>query len=180
MHAPRPGPLTSHRRSRSHRRLTQLHCGPSRRGSTLAATLWRAATGGYGETVTGCRATQSGTGETCALLQQPSSIVQCRRAAGHQVRQVRREVACAGTVVPTPVLFRPATQAGFSRTIYGLEPRVKLRRECWLKCCRKTCFTSVMERNNAWLRELIGRLSKARVLLVPHPPVVLKDSKRSG
>src|ERR1700682_2342302 len=35
-----------------------------------------------------------------------------------------------------------------------------------------------MERNNAWLRELIGRLSKARVPFVSHPPLVLKDSKR--
>jgi hypothetical protein len=35
-----------------------------------------------------------------------------------------------------------------------------------------------MERNNAWLRELIGRLSLARVLSVSHPPLVLK--RQSG
>lgn len=63
--------------------------------------------------VIGCRATQSCTRETCGLLQRPSSICPCRRAAGHQVQ----EVACTGSVAPTPVLFRPATQLGFSRTI---------------------------------------------------------------
>ena len=54
--------------------------------------------------------------------------------------------------------------------------RVKLLRECWLnaECCRKTCFTSVMERNNAWLRELIGRLSTARVTFLSRPPLVFK------
>jgi hypothetical protein len=31
-----------------------------------------------------------------------------------------------------------------------------------------------MERNNAWLRELIGRLSMARVISVSHPPLKLK------
>ena len=44
----------------------------------------------------------------------------------------------------------------------------------WMQCCRKSCFTSVLERNNAWLRELIGRLSKARVISVSCPPQRLK------
>jgi hypothetical protein len=35
-----------------------------------------------------------------------------------------------------------------------------------------------MERNNAWLRELIGRLSMARVSSVSHPPLVLKHVRR--
>jgi hypothetical protein len=124
-------------------------------------------------TLIDCRATQSCTGETCALLQQPPSIRQCRRAAGHQVR----EVACTGIVVPTPGLFRPATYAGLSRTFAGAETRVNLLRDYWLNwkpCCRKTCSTSVMERNNAWLRELIGRLSGARVLSVTRPPLALQ------
>jgi hypothetical protein len=34
-----------------------------------------------------------------------------------------------------------------------------------------------MERNNAWLRELIGRLSMARVLSVSDPPLVLKHGR---
>ena len=60
--------------------------------------------------VIGCRATQSCTGETCALLQQLTVQCPCRRAAGHQVR----EVACIGIVVPTPVQLQPAMHAGFS------------------------------------------------------------------
>src|SRR5258706_2515824 len=93
-------------------------------------------------TVIGCRAAQLGTRETCALLQRPSSIRQCRRAAGHRVR---REIARAGTVAPTPLLFRSATQASYAKTISGPETTLKLLRDCWLDCkeyCRKTCFTS--------------------------------------
>jgi hypothetical protein len=73
-------------------------------------------------TVIGCRATQLDTTETCALLQRPSSISPCRRAADHQVR----EVACIGIGVPTPALLRETTQAEFS-TIRGLEKIAQVR-----------------------------------------------------
>jgi hypothetical protein len=119
-------------------------------------------------TVIGCRATPSDTKETYALLQQ-FSISQCRQADDHQVF---REVACVAIVLPNAVLFRPATQSGFSKTFSGLETRAKLLRNCSLSlrwCRRKTCFTSKMERNNAWLRRLIGRLLVARVLSVSYP-----------
>ena len=88
--------------------------------------------------VTGCRATQSDTTETCALLQRPSSISPYRRAADHQVR----EVACIGIGVPTPVPLRETTQAEFS-TIRGLETSAQVR-DCnmlnWTSCYRKTYF----------------------------------------
>src|SRR5947209_7547803 len=73
----------------------------------------------------GCRATPSDTDETCALVRRRFSTGRYRRADGHQVRVV------AGTriVDPATVLLRPATQAGFSRTIQGPEMVVKLRRE---------------------------------------------------
>jgi hypothetical protein len=77
------------------------------------------------KTVIGCRATPFDTMETCAL-RQPSSIGQCRRADDHQVF---REVACAGAVVPKPVLFRPAMQAGFSKTPSGSETRMELMQD---------------------------------------------------
>jgi hypothetical protein len=69
----------------------------------------------------GCRATQLDTTETCALLQQSSSICPCPRAAGHRVR----EVACIGIGVPTPIPFRAATQAEFSTT-WSLERSVQV------------------------------------------------------
>ncbi len=95
--------------------------------------------GGYWPVIC-CRATRFGTIQTGALLQRSSSTRQCRPVASHQVR----EAAYARGAIPTTVLFSPATQAGFCRTVQGPEKRVKTHVECWLKSCsRKTCFTSV-------------------------------------
>src|ERR1700738_447355 len=96
-----------------------------------------------------------------ALLRHPAgSICRYRRAAGHHVR----EVAGAGPVPPIPVQFCSAMPAAFAETIQGPE-MMRLFQGSSLKCrlcCRKTCLTSIKERDNAWLRELIGRLSMAR------------------
>jgi hypothetical protein len=74
--------------------------------------------------VIGCRATPSDTTKTFVLARRPSSIGRCRRANGHQVR----EVVDTRIVGPATALWRPATQAGFSRTIQGPEARVKVPR----------------------------------------------------
>jgi hypothetical protein len=126
---------------------------------------------GY-RTVIGCRATQASIKQTFALLRHWSSIDPCRRAAGRQVR----EVAYTWIVVPTPELYWPDTQAGVFGTSLSPEKRLKRGQECWVncgECCRKACFTSVMERNNAWLQELIGRLSMTRMPLVLQLPSLL-------
>src|SRR4051794_18644353 len=78
------------------------------------------------QTLIGCRAMRSCTNETFVLLERPFSIPRYRRASAHQAQ----EVPCTGAVLPTTVLFRPATQARFSRTIRGSEK--KLLRECCL------------------------------------------------
>jgi hypothetical protein len=80
--------------------------------------------------VIGSRATPSDTSETCGLLQRPFSTGRCRRANGHQVR----EVACIRIVDPPTVLLRSATQAGFSRAIQG--PETTGRRREWCLNCR--------------------------------------------
>jgi hypothetical protein len=115
-------------------------------------------------TVIGCRATLPNTTETYAPPQQ-SSIGQCRQADDHQVF---REVACADNVLPNAVLFRLATQPGFSKTFSGLENKAKHCLSSLRNCRRKTCFTSIMERNNAWPRRLVGRLLLARVICVTY------------
>src|ERR1700682_6007766 len=61
--------------------------------------------------------------------------------------------------------FWPTMKVGFAKTIQGpgaTETQFRCGSlECkW--CCRTACLTSIMERDNAWPRKLIGRLSKAR------------------
>src|SRR5258708_26086625 len=99
-----------------------------------------------------------------------------RRPASHVADGVG-----AGPAVPTPVRFWPATRAGSSRAISGPETMVKLLRDCWLnctQCCRKTCLTSAKERDNAWLRELIGRLSLTRAVTLSRPTFLAQAQGR--
>src|SRR3954468_23115791 len=58
-----------------------------------------------------------------------------------------------------------------ARNSRGPEPAMKLFAGNSLKCkqCCKTCLTSEKERDNAWLRELIGRLSMARGVICITP-----------
>src|SRR5450631_555407 len=82
---------------------------------------------------------------------------------------IKSEAPCADVVAPTPWQcwrqFWPAMKVEFARTIQGAGATETLFRCGSLKCkrcCRKACLTSITERDNAWPRKLIGRLSTAR------------------
>ena len=98
--------------------------------------------------ITDCRANQRT--KTSGPPQSSFSSRQCLRGTDRRDREAR----CIGAAV----LFRSRWRAGSSRASSDLEKSDGLRGMCrprrWRYC--KTCFTSGVERNNAWLESSSG------------------------